>query len=101
MLDKNGITPGPWSEPGTYGATRFEVTGAGRRIAVIDRIEDARLIAAAPELLSALSEFLAVYQELAESGAFGGVVPSIELCQRLDRAEAAALDAIAKAEGRS
>lgn len=44
-------TPGPWLEPGTFGASRFEVQGGHptRRIAVVDRIEDARLIAAAPE----------------------------------------------------
>lgn len=51
-------TPGPWSEPCNYSATRFEVQGSAdgraRKIAVIDRAADAWLIAAAPELLEAL-----------------------------------------------
>jgi hypothetical protein len=47
-------TPGPWNEPVNY-AGRFEV-GSDRRIAIVDRIEDASLIAAAPELLGALRE---------------------------------------------
>ncbi len=54
----NKHTPGPWSEPGTFGATRFEVQGSNRRVAVVDTIEDARLIAAAPELLDALEGLL-------------------------------------------
>lgn len=54
----NKHTPGPWSEPGTFGATRFEVQGGNRRVAVVDTIEDARLIAAAPELLDALEGLL-------------------------------------------
>lgn len=54
----NKHTPGPWSEPGTFGATRFEVQGSNRRVAVVDTIEDARLIAAAPELLEALQAIL-------------------------------------------
>lgn len=54
----NKPTPGPWSEPGTFGATRFEVQGSNRRVAVVDTIEDARLIAAAPELLDALEGLL-------------------------------------------
>lgn len=49
-------TPGPWLEPCTYGASRFEVQGGGRRVAVVDKIDDARLIASAPELLDALVE---------------------------------------------
>lgn len=54
----NKHTPGPWSEPGTIGATRFEVQGAGRRIAVVDTLEDARLISTAPDLLNALRELV-------------------------------------------
>ena len=43
-------TPGPW-ETANYGLDRYEIQGCGTRIAVVDRIEDARLIAAAPALL--------------------------------------------------
>jgi hypothetical protein len=49
-------TPGPWSDVGTYGATKFEVTGDGRKVAVIERIEDAHLIKAAPQMLDLLLE---------------------------------------------
>jgi hypothetical protein len=47
------ITKGPWSGP-VNNADRFEIQGEGRRIAVVDKIEDARLMKAAPDLLEAL-----------------------------------------------
>ena len=47
-------TQGPWTDPCNFGATKFEVQGGGRQVAVVNRIEDARLIAAAPDLLTAL-----------------------------------------------
>lgn len=47
-------TPGPWSDPLTYGVTKFEIQGGGKKIAVVETIPDALLIAAAPELLAAL-----------------------------------------------
>ena len=56
-------THAPWSEPCNFGASRFEVQGDGRQVAVINTIDDARLIAAAPDLL-------AVVQELEESAAY-------------------------------
>jgi hypothetical protein len=82
-------TPGPWSDPCTYGASRFEVHGTGsppahRRIAVADTLADARLIAAAPELLAALRGMLAYYT----GGALNHPVHH------------AAVAAIARAEGR-
>lgn len=43
-----------YSEPGTYGTSRFEITANGKRVAVFDRIEDAHLFRAAHELLAAL-----------------------------------------------
>ena len=57
MSDKT-ITPGPWLAPCGYGVSRFEVQGDGHRVAVVDRVEDARLIAAAPELLDSLQSFM-------------------------------------------
>ena len=52
-------TPGPWSEPCNYSATRFEVQGDGKQVAVVNKIEDARLIAAAPELLEICKQVVA------------------------------------------
>ena len=61
----SGHTPGPWQEPVTYGKGRFEIMsnafredwgsfghGPARRIAVVDTLADALLIASAPELLA-------------------------------------------------
>lgn len=50
------MTNEKWLEPVPYGADRFEVQatmpgkGGSRRMAVVDRLEDARLISLAPEL---------------------------------------------------
>ena len=52
-------TPGPWSEPCNYSATRFEVQGDGKQVAVVNKIEDARLIAAATELLEICKQVVA------------------------------------------
>lgn len=57
-------TPGPWSEPCHYGATRFEVQGDGKQVAIVRTLNDARLIAAAPELLAALEQAEMDYAEL-------------------------------------
>lgn len=51
-------TPGPWSEPVNY-ASRFEVQGSNKRVAIADTLQDARLIAAAPDLLEALQAIVA------------------------------------------
>lgn len=49
-------TPGPWLAPCNYGASRFEIQGGGRRVAIVDRIEDAVLISAAAAMLAVLKE---------------------------------------------
>lgn len=47
-------TPGPWLAPCGYGVSRFEVQGDGHRVAVVDRVQDARAISAVPDMLEAL-----------------------------------------------
>lgn len=47
------ITKGPWAGP-VNNADRFEIQGDGKRIAVVDKIDDAILMLAAPDLLAAL-----------------------------------------------
>lgn len=62
MSDKT-ITPGPWLAPCSYGVSRFEVQGDGHRVAVVDRVEDARAISAVPDMLAALivaREFMSI-----------------------------------------
>lgn len=49
-------TPGPWAEPCNYSATRFEIQGDRRQVAVVNKIEDARLISTAPDMLNALKD---------------------------------------------
>ena len=57
-------TPGPWTEPCNFGASRFEVQGDGKQVAVVNKLEDARLIATAPELLGAIRMLLATAGEI-------------------------------------
>lgn len=50
-----------WAEPVTYGSSKFEVMTDelhARPVAVVNTLDDARLIAAAPELLAALQEIV-------------------------------------------
>jgi hypothetical protein len=56
-------TPAPWHGP-VNNASRFEIQGGGRRVALVDRIEDARLISAAPDLLEALQSVKADIEDL-------------------------------------
>lgn len=51
-------TPGPWAEPCNFGSTRFEVQGGGRQVAVVNKIADARLIWAAPDLFESANAAL-------------------------------------------
>lgn len=52
----SSATPGPWSEPCTFGLSKFEVQGDGKKVAVFERLEDARLGSAAPELLAVVRQ---------------------------------------------
>lgn len=56
-----------WAEPVTHGATKFEVMTDelhARPVAVINTLDDARLIAAAPELLAACKQAASLMAEL-------------------------------------
>jgi len=56
-----------WAEPVTYGASKFEVMTDelhGRPVAVVNTLDDAILIAAAPDLLAALQGMFNEYEEL-------------------------------------
>lgn len=61
-------TPGPWTEPCNFGVSRFEVQGSGKQIAVINKIEDARLIAAAPDLLEMLRVSVTLLKKVMPAG---------------------------------
>lgn len=51
---RNAATPGPWRTVQEHGARLYTVTATARKVASVEMIEDARLIAAAPELFAAL-----------------------------------------------
>lgn len=47
-------TPSPWVV-GNFGASKFEIIGGGKKVAVVERYEDAAVMALAPDLLDALT----------------------------------------------
>jgi len=66
-MSESKFTPGPWTTDGsevmtedytTHIATAWSDTGVGRCVSRSEAIADARLIAAAPELLAALQELI-------------------------------------------
>lgn len=101
-------TPGPWSEPAEYGGGGLEITGNGRSICIIPpkrvldgarvvettfrdlAIEDARLIAAAPDLLVALTKLLPILEAVRYTAGLSG--------NQIERMKAARA-AIARATG--
>lgn len=91
MSEKIKHTPSPWSVGGVSGQ---EIYGGGRLIANAWTDADARLIAAAPDLLAALEAFLR-----APSVGSGGPGSSTIVVQEFNRRAARA--AIAKARGES
>jgi len=58
------FTEGPWSGP-VNNADRFEIQGGGRRIAVVDKIEDACLMLAAPLMFEKLQKVVKWLEMLA------------------------------------
>lgn len=85
-LQKAHHTPGPWSAPLTYGASKFEIQGqrgpTWKAVAVVDRIEDAHLIAAAPRLLAALRSLQANPNDpRAHRGALDAIAEATEVQQ--------------------
>ena len=85
-------TPGPWQQ-GRYGPESFEVQGEHRTLAIVRPVfsdavtlANARLIAAAPELLAACERALAFVESMPDNDNVG-----LADCLRA---------AIAKAEGR-
>ena len=58
----NEHTPGPWSQPAPFSGGRFKIIGGThldtRQVAVVGRLCDAYLVAAAPDLLAACQRYL-------------------------------------------
>lgn len=112
MPDANSpaaVPPAPTFIPGPWWADRRSIlAGYGASLRCLaevfsgaaDSLEQAdancRLIAAAPDLLAALRELLAANEAMLDADEQF----SLEACQQHDRAEAVAIAAIAKAEGR-
>jgi len=108
-------TPGPWRIQQESVDTQWHIiTAAGGRIMANIHIEtgnamdaaNARLIAAAPELLEALKRLARTYVSTMESGrdriiALGGDCDPVDVMERGDPYLRIAKEAIAKAEGRS
>lgn len=62
MKNASKATPGPWSDPIPTGSSKFEIQTTvnqkqfKQRVAIVDRLEDAHLIKAMPEMLSLVTE---------------------------------------------
>ena len=93
-------TPGPWTWEGitqtATGRGYYAISTDGREVAAVGRCtpHDARLIAAAPELLAALEE-LAAFADLCNTALVSSGEHVAGPCPYVDRAR----QAIAKAEG--
>ena len=98
-------TPGPWQQ-GRYGPESFEVQGEHRTLAIVRPVfsdavtlANARLIAAAPELLAALKALVRITPPGSDDSrchAGIGARADCNRCSAIDKAEAV----IARAEGR-
>jgi len=86
------LQPGALSDIGTYGASRFEITRDGKRVAIFDKIEDARMFRAATDLLAILERILGAH-DTKNNGAYMG---EAVLCHHYAETARAA---IAKARG--
>ena len=76
-------SPGPWGAPTHSGNGRFEVA-TDRRIAVVDRYDDARLVQAAPNMLKALQMVQAWWVEQGMSQNDGAPACLFEVSRVLD-----------------
>lgn len=94
-------TPGPWQVPddnhvGVYGGDEQTLIATVARTP--DRIANARLIAAAPELLAALKLALPIIE--ADAQYWRDTTPRGGTANRLDEFAAGIREVIAKAEGK-
>lgn len=99
-------TPGPWHADkcpcGHYACNKYRIRHASAD-GMFEK-DDARLIAAAPELLAELKRLRIAYVYLLEFGrdritALGGQCDPVDVMERADPALKAAATIIAKAEG--
>lgn len=101
MESKVGYTPGPWHARGKQ--VRYHLPGffTSERLADCDREANARLIAAAPELLAELRIALSLLESIRGDGYAGEFTPQLDYILQGDKSgESAARAAIAKAIGR-
>jgi hypothetical protein len=75
-------TPGPWTLQPIGDETEFNILGAGRELIATVSDNDARLIAAAPELLAALEEVMDHSERAQEQGHYGGLHPHGPILER-------------------
>lgn len=81
---------GLWVDTDDDGVNRLSVSSFGKRIAIVRDIESAALIAAAPQLASALKEILPLIREQGDVMALSGDYSLQDAIQEADEAIKAA-----------